>query len=456
MNKILVVAGNEFNNAVRAKSFLISVLLVPLMMVGAILIVQFLGAKTDVRPRAFAVVDRTEGKIYPAIETAANFRNSFMNPKGKKPLGPSFYPSRVTPAGQSDAELLLDLSEKVRRGELYAFVEVPAGVGELAPSTTPVVKYYSDSPADFDLRSWLESTINAQAQTLRYEASGIDSAKVAQLQMHIPAENLGLLSRGMPIAPPAVVAGGGSKPPGTPAQAPAIVQAEPVDPIRTFVVPGVMMFIVFMAVMTSAPLLFNSVIEEKMSKISEVLLGSVSSFELMMGKLLGNVGVGCLMISIYIAGGYGVACYFGYGNAVPPGLLAALAVSVLLGLLIHGSIFSAVGAACTDLKDSQSLLAPAMLLVMFPMMFWGLILTAPSSPMAVGLSLFPPASPFLMLMRMCLKPAPPAWQVALAGVLTTLTAVGCVWAAGKVFRTGLLMQGKAPTFRELARWIVAK
>jgi ABC-2 type transport system permease protein len=72
------------------------------------------------------------------------------------------------------------------------------------------------------------------------------------------------------------------------------------------------------------------------------------------------------------------------------------------------------------------------------------------------MSLFPPASPFLMLMRMAMKPAPPAWQVGLAAILTALTALLCVWAGGKIFRTGLLMQGKTPTFAELAKWVMTK
>ena len=80
----------------------------------------------------------------------------------------------------------------------------------------------------------------------------------------------------------------------------------------------------------------------------------------------------------------------------------------------------------------------------------------PSSPLSVGASLFPFATPFLMLLRMLLHPAPPPWQVGLSVALTTLTAVACVWAAGKIFRTGLLMQGKAATFGEMVRWVMAK
>jgi ABC-2 type transport system permease protein len=97
-----------------------------------------------------------------------------------------------------------------------------------------------------------------------------------------------------------------------------------------------------------------------------------------------------------------------------------------------------------------------MLVSMFPAFVWIAVLRSPSSPLAVGLTLFPTATPFLMLMRLCLRPEPPFWQVGLSIVLSTLTALICVWAAAKIFRTGLLMQGKAPSFRELARWVVAK
>ena len=77
----------------------------------------------------------------------------------------------------------------------------------------------------------------------------------------------------------------------------------------------------------------------------------------------------------------------------------------------------AVGAACSELKDAQSLMMPVMLLSMFPTFVWMAVLKSPSSPLAVGLSLFPPASPFLMLMRMAMRPAPPFWQVGLSIVL---------------------------------------
>jgi ABC-type Na+ efflux pump permease subunit len=163
-----------------------------------------------------------------------------------------------------------------------------------------------------------------------------------------------------------------------------------------------------------------------------------------------------LLAALYVGGGFIVAAYHGYANVVSPGMIAAFALFLVLAILLYGSLYTAVGSACSELKDAQSLMMPVMLLSMFPIFVWTAVLRNPESTLSVGMSLFPPASPFLMLMRLALKPAPPVWQVVLAVILTTLTALATVWAAGKIFRTGLLMQGKAPTFAELARWVMAK
>ncbi len=270
-------------------------------------------------------------------------------------------------------------------------------------------------------------------------------------------DNLGLVDR---AAKPAIAAGApasgkaaGAEP--TP-RATEIKEAERVDPVRTALVPAVLLFVMFLLVMSTTPQLLNSVLEEKMSKVSEVLLGSLTPFELMMGKLLGNTAIAIVLATLYLAGGYGLAMYYGYADAITPGIMAALGIFVVLAITLYGSLFMAVGSACDDLKDAQSLMMPIMLLSMLPLFVWVNVLKNPSSGLSVGLSLFPPASPYLMLMRMAMRPAPPAWQVGLAMVGTALTALLCVWAAAKIFRTGLLMQGKTPSYREILRWVMAR
>lgn len=421
--KFGVVAATEFASSVRTKSFLISLLALPLIMGGSIALQAFAASRVDVKPRRFVVIDGT-GKFAATIAKAAEGYDA--NVDATKARRPRFVlePTPDAPPG-GEAARSLALSDRVRAGDLDAYVEILPGA---TPEDAPKVEYHSNNPNDDLLRGWLTATIDSDVRARRYKAAGIDQKVAEGLGRPVVAENLQLAERSD--------AGGAKK----------------VDPVRTMFVPVILMFVVFMIVMTSGPQLLNSVIEEKMSRISEVLLGSVSPFTLMMGKLLGNVGVSMLLASLYLGAGYGVAAYQGYADVVTPGLLAALIGFLFLAVLVFGSLYMAVGAACNDLKDAQSLMWPVMILSMLPMFVWTSILKDPTSPLSVGMSLFPTASPFLMLMRMAMQPTPPAWQVALSVVLTTLTALACVWIGGRVFRTGLLMQGKTPTLAEMAKW----
>ena len=121
-----------------------------------------------------------------------------------------------------------------------------------------------------------------------------------------------------------------------------------------------------------------------------------------------------------------------------------------------GSIFLAIGSACSEIRDAQSLMFPAMMLVMLPMFCLGPVLQSPSSSFARALSLFPPATPTIMILRIASKPGPPLWEILLGAALATLFMLFCVWAAGKIFRIGVLSQGQAPTLGKMLKWIVSK
>jgi ABC-type Na+ efflux pump permease subunit len=205
----------------------------------------------------------------------------------------------------------------------------------------------------------------------------------------------------------------------------------------------------------TTPQLLNAVLEEKMSRISEVLLGSVTPFELMLGKLLASTSVSAVMTLVYLTGGAWMAHRWGYMDAVEPRMIAWFVFFLLLSVLIYGSMFIAIGSACSDLRDAQNLMTPGMMILLVPALTWTLITRAPQSAFAVAISLFPPATPFLMLLRLALPERPPAWQVGLGVVLTILTMLLIVWAAGRIVRVGLLMQGKAVRFGEILRWVRA-
>jgi ABC-type Na+ efflux pump permease subunit len=191
-----------------------------------------------------------------------------------------------------------------------------------------------------------------------------------------------------------------------------------------------------------------------MQRIAEVLLGSVRPFELMMGKLVGMTGVSLTMALVYLGGGYWAAHHFGFGENIAPELLAWFIVFQILAGLMFGSLFIAIGAACTELKETQNMLWPVMLLACLPMFFLGNILREPNSPLSRGMSFFPFATPTLMIARQAVPPGLPWWELTVGIILVLATTLLCVWAAGRIFRVGLLVQGKGAKFSEMLKWVL--
>ncbi len=204
-----------------------------------------------------------------------------------------------------------------------------------------------------------------------------------------------------------------------------VSEAKRVNQLATFAVPFGMMYLLFIALMSSAPQLLTAVIEEKMSRISEVLISSITPTQLMLGKLLGVAGVAALLALIYLGGGVYALLQTGQFELVQPALLAWFVVFLLCAVLMFGSVFVAIGAACSDLKDSQSMMQPIMVFMLLPMFASAIVLRQPNSTLSVMASLFPTATPFLMLIRLAMTPPPPMWQVALSRGADTRHDRGC-------------------------------
>jgi ABC-2 type transport system permease protein len=428
-NKALIVAISEFTTLVRSKAFIVGLLMMPVFSGVAIGVQKFTKDATDIKDRRFAVVDRS-GAIYDAVKAAADEWNAGVT-RGGTQTGPKFLPQPAS-FENGDEQARAALSDRVRKDELWAFVEIPAEA--LQPDSQADIRYYSNHPAYRALPAWIGNTVNREIVNRRFRDAAVDRALVSRLTRRVDMSELGLLERDTHGA---------------------IKAAPPIDKVRTVVIPVAMMMIVLFSVMSGAPQLLNSVIEEKMSRISEVLIGSVTPFELMMGKLAGSIAVSVLLAAFYVVGGLAVANHFGYGGIVRGSDVAWLFLFLLLASFMFGSVFITIGAACSDLKDAQGMMPPAMMLLMLPWLTWFAVLNAPDSPMAIGLSFFPTASPFLMLLRIMLPPGPPMWQIVLSVAITVVTTAAVVYAAGKIFRTGLLMQGKAASFSEMWRWVRA-
>ena len=434
-NKAAIVALSEFTTLTRSKAFIIGILMMPIFLAIALGVQRFTKNATDTRDRSFVVVDHT-GVNYPAIAAAADEWNRNLAVTATQ-TAPRFLPSRQEfppAAGEGDAaeQARAVLSDRVRKEEIYAFVEIPPDA--LSPEGRGTIRYHSNHPAYRALPNWIANVVNREIMNQRFRDASIDRALVTRLTKRVEVAELGLLQRD---------------------SSGAIRAATAVDKVRTMAIPVGMMMILLFSVMSSAPQLLNSVIEEKMSRISEVLIGSVTPFQLMLGKLVGSVGVSVLLAAIYVFGAVAAASRFGYGDVIRAGDIGWLFLFLFMAAFMFGSMFITIGAACSDLKDAQGMMTPAMLIMMLPWMTWFAILNAPDSPVSIGLSLFPTATPFLMLLRIMLPPGPPFWQIALSVVLTALTSIAAVYAAGKIFRTGLLMQGKAATFGEMWKWVRA-
>jgi ABC-2 type transport system permease protein len=223
----------------------------------------------------------------------------------------------------------------------------------------------------------------------------------------------------------------------------------------SFMVPFGVVMLMFMMIMSGASPLMSSVIEEKMQRIAEVLLSSATPFQIMMGKLAGMVGVALTLTAVYLGGVYWAGQHYGFADAVPPSILAWFIGYLALAVLMYGSIFIAIGAACSDLKEAQAMMGPVMVLLCLPLFVMMQVLREPDSGFAVVLSLIPMATPMLMTSRMALLPNLPLWQP-LAGIAIVLLAtLVFVYAAARIFRVGLLMHGKGANLKTLFKWIFA-
>ena len=432
MRRVIVVARSEFQTAVRARGFLIGIMLMPILFGGAVFLQRVVDREANRTIRRVAVIDDT-GRLFAPLAASAQSWN-----RGERDLGPrvaespQFALEPVVPRAGDREALLLSLSQRVRAQNLFAFVELPSGL--LGENPDAKIRYYSAAPAYRELPDWLQRAVLREVVKRRFEQAHLSPLVVATLLKPIATEELGLLGR---------------------SSTGSVRQAVEVDRVRSIGIPVAFMFLLFLIVLMTTPQLLNSVLEEKMSRISEVLLGAVTPFELMLGKLLASTAVSAVMTLVYLIGGAWAAHRWGYLDAVDPRLLSWFVVFLVLSVLSYGAMFIAIGSACSDLRDAQNLMTPAMMMLMIPALTWTLVTKAPQSAFSVGASLFPPATPFLMLLRLALPERPPGWQVALGVLLTVGTMLVIVWAAGRIVRVGLLMQGKAVRIGELWHWIRA-
>jgi ABC-2 type transport system permease protein len=227
-------------------------------------------------------------------------------------------------------------------------------------------------------------------------------------------------------------------------------------------------FVLYMVILIYAVSVMRSVLEEKTSRIVEVILSSLRPWQLMLGKILGVGAVGLTQLAVWavVGGAFALVALPGAIAARPelaqlaavrpmlpgPGFVAYFALFFLCGYFIYSALYAAVGAMCNSDEEAQQAQLPLMLLIVIPVFALVGVIDSPNSTVSVILSLVPFFSPFLMFARAA-GGAAPAWQIALSIALMAATVLAVAWLAGRIYRVGILMTGKRPTMRELWRWV---
>lgn len=283
-----------------------------------------------------------------------------------------------------------------------------------------------------ETRGWIEQTLNDELRRRRFAAAGVDPARVESLNAWIGIQGMTLPARDQSTG--------------------EVRQARKENPVAAVGVPMAAIMAMMMLVMMGALPLLHSVLEEKTQRIAEVLLGCASPWEIMAGKLLGGVGVTLTAMLFYGGAGFTAIGSLAFSGIMPVSLILWFLVYGIAAVLMYGAMAIALGSACSDTKDAQHLQMPVMMPLLLPVMVMFPMLKEPNSTLATLLSLFPPFTPLIMVLRLASPAGVPAWQAwsGLAGVL--LTTAFTLWIAGRIFRVGILMQGKLPSFAEILRW----
>ena len=434
MYKVLRLALREYYAAVRTKGFIIGLIMLPVFMSGSIIAMALLKDHVDIRERHIVVVDES-GQFSEMLIEAASIRNTqhIFDAEDSSQVKP-IYSIEFADVDTANITVQLGaLSDRVREGQIHAILHIGSSI--VHPGQDPdnaFVNYHAESAALDDIRGWLRDPINNHLRRLRLEDAGIDEAEIPDLFHWSWVTAKGLLK----VDDDGNVTDGGAS-----------------NEIRSIVVPLVMMMLMFMMSMMGATPQLSAVMEEKTQRIVEVILGSITPFQFMLGKILGGLAVALTSTLVYLGGGTAFMQWRGFEAYIPYDILPWFVVNLVVLLFMLGALMTSLGSVANDAKDAQSLSFPAMFPMMIPMFIMMPVLKEPLSTFATVMSLIPPFTPMVMTLRMASPVTIPAWQpwAGLAGVIIFTLFV--VWGGARVFRTAILMQGVPLKFSNIMRWM---
>lgn len=219
------------------------------------------------------------------------------------------------------------------------------------------------------------------------------------------------------------------------------------------IMPFAFVGLLLVSVMMGGQGLMTSTVEEKTSRVIEVLLSAVSPFELLAGKIMGQMAVSLVVLGLYIGLAFMLLASFAMFGLLDLSLVVYLLIFFVITYVTIGAAMAAVGSAVNEMREAQSLMMPIVLVLMVPWVLAAPIAREPNSTFSTAMSFVPPVNTFAMLLRLTSSAPPPSWQVWLTIAIGLVSVVGSVWCASKIFTIGLLMHGKPPDLKTLLRWI---
>ncbi|HEX6182927.1 MAG TPA: ABC transporter permease [Pyrinomonadaceae bacterium] len=444
LRKTLVVVRREYVQGVRARAFLISTLLAPVFMLFLFLLPGLLFTMKTGGATRLAVVDQT-GRMYERV------RESILHGDGDDPRERETAPAvgvgtserqmqsaaemqtrfevEQAPADGPIEEVKKRLSERVLREELDAYLVLPADI--LARGEA---EFYARNTGDVFTIAVLENRLGRAVIEQRMRDENIDQRRVAELSREVRMETARVTAGGEQRD-----SGGGG----------------------FFLAVGVGSFILI-AILMYGQAVLSAVVEEKTTRIVEILFSSVRAFPLMAGKLFGvslvamtQFAVWALMFLALALYGAAAAAMWGM-ELTPPAIQPLHLVYALLffalGFYVYATIYAVVGAVVTTEKEASQIILPVSMLPVVGIYLAFPVIRSPNSAFSFWVSMVPLFSPITMLVRVVTE-TPPFWQIALSLALGFATVVGMVWFAARVYRTGMLMYGKRATIPEILRWL---
>jgi len=437
MRKVLAVIRREYIERVRTKAFIIGTLLGPLFLIALAVIPGLLLSRGSAGQR-IAVVDATNGQLGEQIVTALSRAKVGSGPNAKD---------------RYDAQLLLAPG---RAQDVLDSLVPHTGLSKEVPDAldgilvvdesavaTGKVNYYGANVGSMEDMQALRASLTPVLITVRLQRAGVD-----------PAVALGATT---PVALETQKISGGK------------LTGESGG--ATFALAYAMGLILYVALLLYGTQVMTSIIEEKSNRIVEVLVSSLTPFQMMLGKVVGVGLVSLTQFGIWGAAGVLLTKYQGallgaFGLAAPaaagfrmPALPIGLVIVFLLffglGFLLYSSAYAAVGSMCNTVQDTQQAQLPIMLFVIVGFFSTFALLKDPTGTFAKVAGFIPPLAPFVIPVRYSLSPLP-ITELAGSVVMTVLGMLAVVWLASRIYRVGILMYGKRASFRDVVRWVGAK